>query len=721
MYTQLKNRNLEAALGYARRGWAVFPCRIDKKPLTQKGFKDATTDEFTVKAWWTERPDASIGVPTGSKNRIVVLDVDVDKDKDGNVALQALTRGVVPKTLAATTGRGGTHYFFEHPGIHIGSSAGKLGEGLDIRGDGGYVIVSPSNHPSGRSYEWQNDLPIAPMPDWLLRAIEAPEAPALKRQVQDADPFEFGTDIPEGRRNHKVFRYAAGLRAGGMEHEDILATIRSLNKLSCKPPLDEDELRGIADSASQYQPEPRGEPRSQKAKALSTDTKELNDAGNAARFVEAHGSCVRYVKSIEKWLIYDGARWKEDKLGKVQELAKETARKIHHEAAETADKNDRMHLSSWAENSGNKTKLKAMVDLATSDPHVARLADDFDKEPFDLCVRNGVLDLTNGELRPHSPDDMITKMAPVEFDSGAACPQFRQFLDQVTANDQDLQRYMQKVAGYCLTADMREQVFFIVYGLGSNGKSVFIDVIAQMMGEYAMTTDFKTFLEQKSQGPRNDIAALWGCRFAIGSEIGPGGHLDETVVKQVTGQDSISARYLYKEFDVDKMVCKIFLATNHLPTIRGTEHGIWRRVRVIPFDVTIKDDQVDRQLAEKLKTELPGILNWAVEGCLLWQKEGLTPPKRVVEAGHKYRLEADTVEQFIQECCVKDPKAEVKSSEFYHRYEEYCDNNGLTAIHMTTFFKKLTEKEIGTRRSETSYRTGIRMLTLEERRLKRTT
>jgi len=309
-----------------------------------------------------------------------------------------------------------------------------------------------------------------------------------------------------------------------------------------------------------------------------------------------------------------------------------------------------------------------MLSLAESEPGIPIAPDQFDTDPWLLNCLNGTIDLKNGELRPHNRDDLITRMVPVEYDAKATCPLFLKFLDRIMGGNQSLISFLQKILGYSLTGSTREQCLFFLYGLGANGKSTLLNIVQSLWGDYATRTSSETFLAKKPGSIPNDVAALRGARLAIAVEVEQGRRLAEVLVKEMTGGDTISARFMRAEWFSFKPQFKILLAANHKPIIRGTDFAIWRRIRLIPFTVQIPKEEQDRDLPEKLSAELPGILNWAVAGCLQWHFGGLELPKEVDDATQDYRAEMDVLGGFIAERCIVDPGADATAAELYKSY-----------------------------------------------------
>jgi putative DNA primase/helicase len=289
---------------------------------------------------------------------------------------------------------------------------------------------------------------------------------------------------------------------------------------------------------------------------------------------------------------------------------------------------------------------------------------------------NGTIDLKTGELLQHDPENLCTKVAPVIYDPEAKCPKFKAFLREIFRDNGDLINFVQRVIGYSLTGINTEQVIFILYGLGANGKTTFLEAIRVALGDYAKSADSSLLLTRSSDVVRNDVARLSGARFVSTSETEAGRHLAEVLVKQLTGGDKVTARFLYSEFFEFDARFKVFLSTNHKPVIRGTDNAIWRRIRLIPFEVTIPEEEQDKDLQGKLRSELPGILAWAVRGCLRYQEYGLGQPEKVSAATQAYREEMDVLGGFLKDRCIMDKDARVPNSKLYPAYKEWCESTG---------------------------------------------
>ena len=728
--------NLNAALAYARQlRWAVFPLhavdakgqctchrgsacdRAGKHPRTRQGLKEATTDVKIIRRWWVEWPDANVGVATGTASGFDALDVDPRHGGEESLEDLEAQHGVLPDTVEQHTGGGGRHLLFAHQD-GVRNKAG-LAPGLDVRGDGGYIVVPPSRHASGQSYVWEASsrpeaVALAPWPSWLLPALQSGgngQTPALE-PLADA--------IPEGSRNETLFRQACKLRRQGFSPEGIAAALQVENQ-RCAPPLPETEIQQIAASTARYTPATRYSPAEGNGRigegpppgggnghppaaggapvVAGPPGYALTDMGNAQRLVALHGSHLRYCYDWGAWLTWDGRRWQKDHVGAVEYQAKQTVRTIYQEAGREADDAAAKALVKHAFRSQNKARVDALVSLAQSEPDIPLRPEDLDTNPWAVNVRNGTLDLRTGRLRSHEPTDLITKLAPVPYEPGATCPLWEAFLDRIMAGNEALIGFLQRAVGYALTGSTRAQVMFILYGEGANGKSTFLETLQTLFGDYAQQSDAATFAVRQHDGPRNDVARLMGARLVATIETEEGQRLSEVLVKQVTGGDTITARFLHQEFFEFKPQFKLFLATNHKPEIWGTDHAIWRRIRLIPFTVTIPPAEQDEALPDKLVAELPGILAWAVEGCRQWLEQGLEEPDAVRAATGAYRDEMDLLAGFLSACCVLETRAQVWARDLYRAYQAWCQENGERELAQRTFGRKLTERGVKKQRS----------------------
>jgi putative DNA primase/helicase len=401
----------------------------------------------------------------------------------------------------------------------------------------------------------------------------------------------------------------------------------------------------------------------------------LTDMGNARRMARLFGDRVRYCKQFD-WLIYDGKRWVVDHSYQVQGFAKATVRHMYEEAARIPDEDSRKALAAFAMKCESASRIAAMIQLLPSEPQVSIGYDVFDQDRMSLNLANGTLDLRTGQLRPHSKDDFITKLAPVNYDSKATCERWERFVSEIMGGDSEMVGFLQRLLGYSLTGETKEQVWVFLWGKGENGKGTLLEAISHVLGDYAANTPPETFLESSGNAIRNDLARLRGARLITASEP-PNRKFDPAVLKTFTGQDPITARFLHREFFEFQPEGKLFFSANHRPAVRDTSHGFWRRVLLIPLTQLFTGEKKDARLRESLKRESPGILNWLVQGCLEWQETGLRPPAKVIDAVADYRSETDVLAEFLENHCFIERSESVSVKDMYASYLGYCDEKGI--------------------------------------------
>lgn len=414
---------------------------------------------------------------------------------------------------------------------------------------------------------------------------------------------------------------------------------------------------------------------------VGTDGHHFTDLGNAQRLIDLHGERVRYVAGWGLWIVWTGQRYEVDTGDIViSRLAADVARSMFQAAAaDGVDTSTRDKQIRWAKRSESAAAIGAMTKLARSVSGVAIAHDELDTDHHLLNVENGVIDLATGRLLPHSPDRLITKMAPVTYDPEATAPTWHAFLDEVLP-DRAVQDYVRRGVGYSLSGDVTEQVLFISTGVGANGKSTFVAPIITMLGDYAVNAPKDLLLATKHEPHPTSMTQLFGARFALAMETEAGAKLAEAQVKQLTGGDQITARRMREDFWTFDPTHKLWLGCNHLPKIHGRDHAIWRRIRVIPFDVVIPADDQDHQLPAKLADELPGILNWALRGHAEWIDHGLETPAAVVTATDNYRTESDWVNRFFADFGYQLTPGfgAIPTSQLREDLEKWCRDEGVS-------------------------------------------
>ena len=683
------NPKLDAALTYAARGWAVFPLVAGtKQPLTAHGFKDASIDSEQIRRCWTRNPSANIGVATGAVSGITVLDVDIKpwKGKHGNDTLLALIRdhGALPDTPWQRTWSGGLQYFFAHaPGVR--NSASRVGQDLDIRGDGGYVVVPPSvvteDDRSG-TYEWRTaQTRLAPMPEWLLERIKT--AGTTKAQQ--------GHRTEPGWADEKVHGVAEGSRDA-----DCMRLLGRYGAM--RPALSKDEVLAFLLPWAEKSLDHEGKPYPaenvyEKVERLfeKYSTGELlrfalSDAGNAERMVALHGDRFRWLTDKEEWLAWDGHRWAPGRADQVEWYALNAARQMQATAVRVLDA-EKVIDGMPAKDKALKHALKAESAQAIRNAiAVARLlteiqarSTDFDQKPDLLNVANGTLNLKTFTLQAHDPADRLTRVIPVVYDASAPAPIWRAFLHGVFQGKQDVIDYVQRAVGYSLTGSIGEQCLFFLHGAGANGKSTFVSTLTALLGEYAVKLDQEAILAEgrnRGRGATPELVVLAARRFAYVDELEEGRALDEARVKALTGAERSTGRGLYEGMREWPNTAKIWMDLNHLPRFKGVDLGIERRLRVIPFDRQFAESEQDKQMAKKLRPELPGILAWAVEGCRGWRKQGLQAPETVNIATRQYLDDQNHLPAFVDEYYESKVGGTVAGGVLLSEYAGFCHQRG---------------------------------------------
>lgn len=414
------------------------------------------------------------------------------------------------------------------------------------------------------------------------------------------------------------------------------------------------------------------------------------DAGNAELLIDTHGADLLHVTGLG-WHAWDGARFAPDETGEITRRVIDVANTLKEKAAAIDDddlsKKKFLHAFELRE----AKQIRNAVSLACSDARVAFKVDALDVGRMLLNVKNGTIDLRTGELLPHHREDRITKLAPIAHDVAATCPTWLAFLGRIFAGDEALVAYVQRAIGYSLTGDVSEHALFLCYGDGANGKSTFLNLLLAMLGDYAGPTPPGMLLVRVQSEHQTEIVDLRGRRVTTASEIKEGKSFDKERVKWLTGGDTLKGRKMHRDHVSFDPTHKFWIATNHKPEIQGVDAGIWRRMKLIPFTVTIPEAEQDKHLDAKLCAEISGILNWAITGCLAWKREGLRDPPAVKQATVEYRAEQDVVGRFVSEKCESDSEAITSGADLYQAFKWWASANGEREISQAAFSPRLAK------------------------------
>lgn len=430
---------------------------------------------------------------------------------------------------------------------------------------------------------------------------------------------------------------------------------------------------------------------------IDLDPFPLNDVGNAAVFAHLYGDRVRFVhrggfggQRAGNWHLWDGVRWRPDDTQQVVSLASEVWRARTAAAANMNLLDDPRGVLKFAKNTGSRHRIMAMLDLACSRRPIAQPPGILDQDPWLLCVKNGVIDLRTGGFRESTPSDFLSMQAGAAYEANATCHRWLRFLQDIFQGDGDIIGFVQRLMGYSLTGIPADHLV-ICFGTGRNGKSTLISAIQDLLGNYAAQTQVATLMPQRAETIRNDLARLFGRRFVGALEQSQGGHIDEGLVKQLTGGDRLVARSLYHEHEEQVPTFKVWLGVNHKPVIRDTSQAMWERVFLIPFEAFFPRERADPYMREKLRSELAGILNWAIEGCLAWQQQGLNPPEAVKVATREYRQESDVISRFVEDECIVREGQSIGATALYNAFVGWCRINGEPSMTQTAFGRRLPQ------------------------------
>ena len=534
------------------------------------------------------------------------------------------------------------------------------------------------------------------------RAYLAKTPPAIEGQGGDQQTFTVCCRIVRGfdLHDHEAF--------------DVLS---EWNR-RCQPPWTDRELQAKIDGALRYGDEPFGGriddrpivPSTEQSRAtddvspiLETPSTRadaddrLTEAGAAERFARLHGDRVRFDHRRSLWLMWRSHRWEPDADAAVTRLALDFARTWQREAIEIPDPDQRAATVKFAIKLERRDAMNNALAIAKAIKPIADPGDAWDRDPYLLGAANGVVDLRTGQLRPGVPTDGITMQTAAAFDADAPCPRWRRFVSEIVGGDAAMVSFLQRAIGYSLSGITTEQVLFVLYGTGANGKGTLTNTLARALGDYGWNMPFATIEMHSRSGIPNDLAALMNRRFVIASETNDGARLNEARVKALTGCDPITARFLHGEFFTFEPVGKFWLSVNHKPVVRDDSLGFWRRIRLIPF--TERFD-VNPSLADNLETEASGILAWCVAGCLAWQRDGLHPPAVVTEATRAYEEDSDPLAAFLDEACDRDPEATVGARQLFEHYRVWAEQHGLgdrERLSATMFGRKMSERLTATK------------------------
>jgi putative DNA primase/helicase len=426
-------------------------------------------------------------------------------------------------------------------------------------------------------------------------------------------------------------------------------------------------------------------------------TEQWTELGYAHRLAKVYEGRLRYVHTWNRWVVWDGKRWAHDRTAQAQRCAKLIARRMTDVVlASEDDPLYKQHLSA-ARKGESSASVNSVLNLAKSDERFATAYEDLDADPFLLNCTNGTLDLRTGELRSHDPNDLLTKMTGAAYDPDAPGPVFDGFLRKVQP-DERMRAFLARLLGHALEGRVVEHILPIFCGTGKNGKSTLSLAAMRALGDYAGPADPELLTARTFDAHPTGTADLCGMRLAQIDESDKGRHLGEGTVKRLTGGDRIKARRMREDFWWFDPTHTFLMLTNHKPVITGTDEGIWRRIRLVPWGVVIPEDQQDSALKDKLALELDAILAWMVAGYADWKANGLDEPDAVTDATAAYRGESDSLGRFIRERCTDF--GEIKSSDLFAEFQKWCSDAGVESCTQTAFSTELTNRGYDKHRTE---------------------
>ena len=666
------------------QGYRLFPLTPGTKvPLKDsKGVIDATHEEHSITSWFTRHKGCNWGIAGGhiydSDEFIIFIDVDTKTGKSGQQELDTLIEqyGNPPDTFTVETPSGGLHYYFRTTIKHARYRARLKGcRHIDIKCEGGYVVLFGSETPEGAYTVVSGSLDrLAYLEDWFGSDTESLIFGDIERDYTRIGKIK----LHDGQWSY--FTSLAGkLRSDGLVGDSLFAALWDKAQAVGDPVPDQWWIKRIARGYSEYD-----------------DMFDATDRGNGQRLLATFGHNLRYIPHIG-WFVWNGKQWLRDSEGlHVEQLAERLVPTIRAHLTlldAGASKGLKAQLAKSAAMLSSQGARKNMVLYTKSTPFLWLEAEDFDNEPHLLNTQNGIVNLDTGHKEPHDPSMMCSRIAAIDYDAEAQCPRFMKFLDEITCGDAELQEWLQVFFGYCLTGNTSEQLFTVFYGTGSNGKSVLMNVITHILGDYALESPSETIMLRKNPSSNsNDLARLRGARLATVRETSQGQRLDESLVKSLTGGDKIVARFLHKEFFEFHSLAKWVLFTNHKPIIRGTDDGIWRRLRLVPFKLHVPTEKQDHDLEKKLLNEAPGILNWMIAGAMQWRNYGFPNCIIIQSETHKYRNSEDLLYEFLDECTEKGHTYKAERKVIFERYLRWCQESGTRNTSKKLFSERLEEQ-----------------------------
>ncbi len=764
------SNRLDAALTYAQRGWHIFPIKTGTKGrdangasthLLPNGHNGASNDPAVISEWWMRWPDANIGLHLAASG-LVAIDIDAYKPECG---WEAFTRDrEIPRTLVQRSPRGGRHLIFiADPDDRF---KGELCPGVEIK-HRGYIMLEPSDY-GGGAYRFETEHEPVPVPDWvplkMERQLPSPQTepgfriagvgcsasgPSVAPTAEvedllswidpDAEGYKAWVDILQGLHDHfagseEGLRLAeAWSSQGGKFLPGEVGKKWSGFTLGGGLTLKTVAERARAGGADLSEIARRHRGKGYSARASGGPSKDDNDpdlshdrlALDLGR--RSWDDNARYVALWGKWLFWSDTHWRRDatlehltrtrsflrtRAGEVQAWAERKASELENADQAAGAKKIRFWARDQARSLGSGATVAAVSNLARANSASATTHEAFDADRFLVGTPGGTVDLRRGTLRTALRSDMISRrLSCGPADPGTRPELWRRFLAEIFDGDEEIIAFLQRAAGYALTGCVSEHKLLFLHGSGRNGKSVFLNTLLEIWGDYGRRVAATTFLNSQTERHPTDIAGLHGARLAIASELPRGKTWDEAVIKDLTGGDRMTARFMRQDFfDFDPQMT-LMIAGNTQPSFRGVDEAIRSRVVLVPFSVTIPPERRDRALPDKLRQEYPAILRWCIDGALAWQDRGLDVPRSITSASQAYFDDEDTVGLFLADETQPDPHAFTASEDLVFRFTHWSERQGLAPWTQRTLIKELRQR--GFRDAKSNGRRGLKGLFLK--------
>jgi putative DNA primase/helicase len=674
---------------YISAGWSLI--RI---PPLAKGPRESNWPEVDYPPD-SFGPEHNVGIKLGARSGYLV-DIDLDCDE----ALELAPR-YLPET--ATFGRASkprSHWLYRCNT----KTRRPTRTQVELRSTGLQTVFPGSVHESGEPIGWTPDCPFP------VEIEEADLVKAFGKLAAAALIARLVGPLQEMRLVHDTVLALAGiLWAEGWSEEDACELLLPAFEVGGGPDSGHregairttfenvekertgwtrfEELVGPTDARALKRVLAMTHSESRAAEALRSEYAQ-NDDGNAQRLADLYGEDIMHVAGMG-WFAWNGRRWESAPLGPWRE-ATEVSRMLMEQGKATGGPGGEA-LERWGRTTGNVARIEAMIKSASKHPRISVDPEDLDSDPWLFNCQNGTVDLRAGTLKAHDREDRITKISPAHYDPTAECPRFDRFLQEVFAGDRSLSSYMLRLLGYCLTGEIREQALSLWHGPnGANGKSTLIELVMEIMGDYAGTVAPDLLLDTGTQHPTG-LMDLKGKRLVVASELEEGKRWRESLVKRITGGDRIKARLMRQDFVEFDPTHKLVVIVNAKPIVRGTGRSFWRRMHLVPWLVSFEGRE-ERDLAKKLRAEMSGVLRYMVAGCMLWQRQGLRPPDTMLEAGEDYRQSQDVIGQFLEANTEAKIDGFVNRSELYQRFRMWGQMRGEYTVPASAFYRMIEER-----------------------------